>query len=66
MTNESINTLVSFVKENRDMKISQFFDILVDTDSFESNCDLIDFLIKRIYRKYDLDSMYGTIYEMFI
>lgn len=66
LTKESMKTLLTFIKENRNMKISKFFDILSNTDLFESNCNLIDFLIKKIYRKYDLESMYGTIYEMLI
>jgi len=64
MTQKSFETMISFVKKNQHMKISQYFDILSDVDSFESNCDLINYLIKRIYRKFKLESMFDVTYEM--
>lgn len=63
---QSLDRLLTFIKDNQNMKISKFFDILSDNESFENNCGLIDFLIKKIYRKYDLDSMYGIVYEMML
>jgi hypothetical protein len=64
MTQTSFDSMISFIKNNQNMKISKYFDILSDVDSFTSNCDLINYLIQRIYRKYKLESMYGIMYEM--
>lgn len=64
ISENSLNLFIKFIKDNETMKLGHFFEIL--SESFETNCNLIDFLIKRIYRKYNLETMYGTIYEMLL
>ena len=55
-------SLINYIDDNPNMKISNLFEYL--SKSFENNCNLMDFLMKKIYRKYNLESMHGVMYEM--
>lgn len=62
----SVNNIRKFIDENMNMKISEFFDNLSNNENFQTNCMLVDFLIKKIYRHYNLESLYSMKYEMHI
>ena len=63
---ESINKLNEFIKINDDLKLSDFFNLISNKENFDDNCMLIDYLINRMYRHYNLKSMYHVNYELIL
>ena len=64
INHEKHNNILNFINENKTMKINELFNILSNKDNFEENCELIEYLIKKIYKHYNLESMYHINYEM--
>ena len=60
----NLDKLIIFVKKNKEMKVGKFIEIL--SDSFKENCNLIDYLLKKIYKKCNLESMHNVKFEMYI
>ena len=60
----SIENIKKFISINMNMKLGQFFDIISNNKDFQINCMLVNFLIKKIFRHYNLDSLYSMKYEM--
>jgi hypothetical protein len=56
----NLDKLINFVKKNKKMKVGKFIEIL--SDSY----NLIDYLLKKIYKKCNLESMHNVKFEMYI
>ena len=62
--NKKDDNILNFINENKTMKINELFNILSNKNNFQENCELIDYLIKKIYKHYNLVSMYHINYEI--
>ncbi len=59
---KSMNNILKFINENQNMRIGELIEIL--SDNFDNNCKFIDFIINKIYKHYNLKSMFNIKYKM--
>jgi hypothetical protein len=58
----SMNNIIDFINENKEIKVGEFIDIL--SKKFNNNCNFIDFIMNKIYKHNNLKSMVNVKYEM--
>jgi len=63
---KSLNSIINFIKNNRKMYLGSFFEIISNKESFNENCQLVDYLINQIFDDLKIKSMYNMKYEMYI
>jgi len=63
---ESLSKIINFIKKNKKMYLGSFFDIISNKESFNENCQLVDYLINQIFDHFKIKSMYNMKYEMYI
>ena len=63
---ESLSKIINFIKKNKKIHLGNFFSIISNKESFNENCQLVDYLINQIFDHFKIKSMYNMKYEMFI